>query len=379
MLYPVENQVREVKNLSGIWRFKVDKRDEGFTKGWFKESLKDTISMSVPASYNDVVTDESIREHIGFVWYETETVIPNSWDGRRMVIRIGSATHHGVVFIDGVEVVRHKGGYLPFEADITNLVKAGNKIRITIAVSNVLDWTCIPCGEIITNDDEKRYPKGYKYQETYFDFYNYSGLHRPVKLYVTPKNYIEDITVDTKLHANEAVVNYDIKLSGNVKNIIIKVIDEQDNVVSQQSGEVSEADNNVVCGNISVLDPHLWQPGAAYLYKLVVEADEDLYTQTFGIRTIKVDGDKFLINGKPFYFKGFGKHEDSDIHGKGLDEALNIKDFNLLKWMGANSFRTSHYPYSEEILNLADREGMVIIGEVPAVGMCFWDGRQAFR
>jgi hypothetical protein len=61
---------------------------------------------------------------------------------------------------------------------------------------------------------------------------------------------------------------------------------------------------------------------------------------------------QFLVNGKPVYLKGFGKHEDSDIRGKGLDDALNVRDFELLKWMGANSFRTSHYPYSEEIMQM---------------------------
>lgn len=85
---------------------------------------------------------------------------------------------------------------------------------------------------------------------------------------------------------------------------------------------------------------------------------------------------EFLINGKPFYFKGFGKHEDSEIHGRGMDLALNVKDFNLLKWMGANSFRTSHYPYSEELMMMADREGFVIIDEAPAVGMCFWQEKK---
>jgi beta-glucuronidase len=95
----------------------------------------------------------------------------------------------------------------------------------------------------------------------------------------------------------------------------------------------------------------------------------DVYEQPFGIRTVEVRDGAFLINGKPFYFKGFGKHEDSIIRGRGLDEALNVKDLNLMKWMGANSFRTSHYPYSEELMQLADREGIVVIDEVPAVGL----------
>ncbi|WP_411267587.1 glycoside hydrolase family 2 TIM barrel-domain containing protein [Enterococcus faecalis] len=95
----------------------------------------------------------------------------------------------------------------------------------------------------------------------------------------------------------------------------------------------------------------------------------DTYTEEFGIRSVQVTNGQFLINNKPFYFKGFGKHEDSYVNGRGLNESVNIKDFNLMKWIGANSFRTSHYPYSEEIMRLADREGIVVIDEVPAVGL----------
>jgi len=99
----------------------------------------------------------------------------------------------------------------------------------------------------------------------------------------------------------------------------------------------------------------------------------DIYRMEIGIRTVRVEGKQFLINEKPFYFKGFGKHEDSDIRGKGLDQVINIKDFNLLKWIGANSFRTSHYPYSEEILFLADQYGIAVIEEAPAVGLNLWN------
>lgn len=70
-----------------------------------------------------------------------------------------------------------------------------------------------------------------------------------------------------------------------------------------------------------------------------------------------------------FYFKGFGKHEDSAFHGRGLDLCLDVKDVNLIHWLHANSFRTSHYPYAEEMYDLCDREGIVIIDETPAVGI----------
>ena len=65
--------------------------------------------------------------------------------------------------------------------------------------------------------------------------------------------------------------------------------------------------------------------------------------------------DDFLINNKKFYFRGFGRHEDSNIRGKGLDLPLFARDYNLIKWMGANSYRTSHYPYADELMDFADR------------------------
>ncbi len=78
---------------------------------------------------------------------------------------------------------------------------------------------------------------------------------------------------------------------------------------------------------------------------------------------------KFLINGEPFYFTGFGKHEDVPVIGKGHNDAYLLHDFELLKWIGANSFRTSHYPYAEDVIDYADRQGIVLIDETAAVGL----------
>ena len=108
---------------------------------------------------------------------------------------------------------------------------------------------------------------------------------------------------------------------------------------------------------------------AAYLYSAEVHFGSDTYTEPFGVRTVCVRGKEFLINGKPFYFKGFGKHEDAPFRGRGLDNVVNVKDISLMRWIGANSFRTSHYPYAEEMMYLCDREGIVVIDETPAVGV----------
>lgn len=374
MLYPRESETREVKELSGLWEFKVDK-GEGIEQRWFERPLAETMIMPVPASYNDLVQDAAIRDHIGDVWYERNFYVPASWMGKRVVVRVGSATHKAVMWVNGNEAARHKGGYLPFEADISSMIRYGADNRVTITVNNILDWTTIPPGQVIEYDDPM-HPKGYKVQEYFHDFYNYSGIHRPVRLYCTPTNYIKDITVTTDIKGNNGEVNFDIEMSGLPARVVVRLLDENKN-------EVACCDK--LNGIMTVNNAHLWEPGNAYLYTLSVESYnneedlEDVYRLLVGIRTIEVTERKFLINGKPFYFKGFGKHEDVEVHGKGLDEVMNVKDFNLFKWIGANSFRTSHYPYSEEIMNLADRMGIVVIDECPAVGFHFFsEGKKVF-
>src|SRR5690606_21552764 len=97
----------------------------------------------------------------------------------------------------------------------------------------------------------------------------------------------------------------------------------------------------------------------------------DRYSLPIGIRTIAIEGDQLLLNGQPIYLRGFGRHEDFPITGRGLLPAVIVKDYALMKWIGANSFRTTHYPYSEEMMMLADRLGFLVIDETPAVGLFF--------
>ncbi|MGB8382354.1 MAG: beta-glucuronidase, partial [Dermatophilaceae bacterium] len=128
-------------------------------------------------------------------------------------------------------------------------------------------------------------------------------------------------------------------------------------------------------GILTVQNVHKWAPGDGYLYDLEVQLTDptgdpvDAYQLKVGIRTVAVDGIRFLINGEPFYFTGFGKHEDIAVIGKGHNNAYMVHDFALLNWIGANSFRTSHYPYAEDVLDYADRQGIVIIDETAAVGL----------
>lgn len=375
MLYPVESYSREVKDISGIWNFKLDKDNVGRKEKWYSNELQETIFMPVPASYNDITQDSEIKDHIGDVWYEKKVVIPKTWQNKRIVLRIGSATHYGIVWVNGKKVVEHKGGYLPFEAEINEGIEYGREARITICVNNILDWTTLPPGEVIEMEESLKYPKGYRMQKYFHDFYNYAGLHRPIKIYTTPKMYIEEVDVDSDIKDDNGIINYNITCNNNSGQIKVFIYDECNKLVGSNMGKK---------GRIVIPNPNLWKPGRGYLYKLVIHIMdnneiEDEYFLKVGIRTVCISNGKFLINSQPFYFKGFGKHEDMDIKGKGMDHSIIIKDFNLMNWIGANSFRTSHYPYAEEVLQLADELGIVVIDESPAVGMTFFnESRKVF-
>jgi beta-glucuronidase len=357
MLKPQASATRELINLDGLWDFKVDFKDEGFAQNWSGKTLDTDLQAPVPASYNDIFADTKIREHVGWVWYQRTVRVPRGFNGERIFVRVDSATHEGIVFVNGTEVARHVGGYMPFSADISAHVSAAEEFVLTIAVNNVLTNETVPPGRVVTRDD------GTKQQTYLHDFYNYAGLARSVYLFSVPSNSVEDVTVVTDFSGTKGQVAYEVVTTSNAE-IKTTLIDESQKVVATGTGSKSV---------LEIENVKLWQPGNSYLYVLKIEvvvdgSVVDEYSLNVGVRTVKVEGNKFLVNGEPFYFTGFGMHEDHVVKGKGHDNSFMVNDFELLKWVGANSFRTSHYPYAEEVMDYADRQGILIIDETAAVG-----------
>ena len=359
MLRPRDTSTRERKNLNGLWQFALDQTGEGRSGQWFAGPLPRAREMAVPASFNDIATEATVHDYFGDIWYQTSVWIPRGWQGRRIVLHFESATHRATVWVNNNEVVSHEGGYTPFEADITEHVTGGEQVRITAVVNNTLSFQSIPPGVIEDTPAGKR-------QIYWHDFFNYAGIHRTVWLYSTDPAHVTDVTIVTDLDGDTGVVDYTIDDEG--------ADDVETRVILRNADGQEVATNTGASATLQVPGVHKWAPGDGYLYDLEVQLVQgdtvvDSYTQSVGVRTVKVDGIKFLINGEPFSFKGFGKHEDVPVIGKGHNDAYLLHDFELLKWIGANSFRTSHYPYSEDVLDYADRQGIVLIDETAAVGL----------
>lgn len=356
MLKPRSTATRELVSLDGLWRFALD--TTAGNAPW-AATLDSKLEAPVPASYNDLFVDANVRDHVGWVWYQRQVRVPRGWAGERVFVRLDAATHEGHVYVNDRLVAEHVGGYTPFEADITDIVSAGEEFRLTVGVNNVLTNETIPPGSV-TVDALGRTRQSYMH-----DFYNYAGLARSVWLYSAPAARVQDLTVVTDVDGAAGIVNYEVETSVPGVDVRVRITDADGATVGEGSG---------ASGSVRIENVQLWQPGAAYLYELTVELVQggtvvDSYPLAVGVRTIEVRGKQFLVNGEPFYFTGFGKHEDSAVRGKGHDDAYLVHDFELMHWMGANSFRTSHYPYAEEVLEYADRHGVIVIDETAAVGL----------
>lgn len=242
----------------------------------------------VPASFQDFYTEKDIREYAGDFWYEKDMFVPGEWSGKQVLLRFGAATHRAAVFVNGTKVAEHEGGFLPFCADVTEVVRYNAYNKVVVKVNNELTVTNIPCGQTVT------LPTGKKMCKPYFDFFNYSGLQRSVWLTALPKESVFDIETVNELCGSDAKVCYTVKTTGD-HPVTVELLDEEGQKVASCEGKE---------GVLEVKNAHLWKVRDAYLYQMVVrimDEDEilDEYTQEIGIRTVEVKGTSILLNGEP--------------------------------------------------------------------------------
>ncbi|MGI6279874.1 MAG: beta-glucuronidase [Acutalibacteraceae bacterium] len=358
MLFPQSNAYRYALTLDGVWKFYADKEKKGEREAFYSQFPNDVRDIAVPASWNEQYND--LFNFHGWGWYRREFFVPRGFEGTRVMLRFGAVNTNAKVWVNGVKVCEHIGNSLPFEADITDVVDYKNENTLTVLADSTLDPWSLPPASLEASEGRAGFTNSYP--AVTYDFYPYGGIHRSVWLCSVPQNHIKDITVTTNISGTDGIIKFKVAAHGSV---------------TVSAGGISvtvKALNGVANGELVIPNAKLWGIGQPNLYKTEFVLSDggqvvDCYSLDVGIRTVKIEGDNFLLNGRPVFFKGFGKHEDFFITGKGTNNAVNVKDFYLLDWIGANSFRTSHYPYDEQLLSAADRHGFLVIAETPFVGL----------
>lgn len=368
MLYPQQNHLRQIIDLSGMWSFLPDLDGKGEMEGW-QNGLSDSRVIAVPSSWNEQHSD--LRDYLGDSWYQTQFDLPLDWQNRHIFLRFGSVNYLADVWLNGEYLGQHEGGHLPFEFDVWSHLKT-HQNQLVVRVNGELSPARVPPGNLRTRDDWHDSFTNIEFPAGNFDFFPYCGIHRPVVLYCVARTHLHDLTITTHIYDSHASVDVRAECTA-ADDITLRLALHGHGQLVTISTEIKHGQASA---SLHVAQPQLWSPEHPTLYDLTAEIVRDdvvvdSYTIPVGIRTIEVDGSQLLLNGESIFLQGYALHEDFPALGRGVVPAVTVKDFNLMLWSGANSFRTSHYPYAEDTLLLADRLGLLVISETPAVGMFF--------
>jgi len=324
MLKPQCNSHRFVISLNGVWEYAKSCPLPG------KEFVPEG-RLAVPASWNE--QHNSLYHHKGRVWYQYRFSLPELPEGKRALLRFSGVLYRGEFYLNGQKLGEDNTGLMPVEYDVTELLSASGNLLIAGIDGDRYDSQAIGHG----------------------DFYEYGGIHRPVTLEIVNAVRITDLKAETSAAGS-------LKLRWQTTG--------GDKIRFTVNGQEFSFDAPAGAGEKTISGITPWSPENPKLYTLSAQLFEqnkvcDTFDLKTGFRTFEVSGRDLLLNGRKCRFDGFCRHEDFYIIGKGVNDALNVRDFELMKWCGANSFRTSHYPYCEEILELADELGFLVIDELP--------------
>jgi beta-glucuronidase len=360
LLRPRQTRTRTSCEISGIWRIAFE--TDG-ASGW-EQGVPGNRMVAVPGAWNEQLLG-GLKE-VGAAWYERFIDGPERRDGMCSVLRFDAASLVADVWLDGDHLGRHEGGFLPFAYDVTDRLIPGRQHRLTVRVEHGLSLERTPVGGIPAAGAFRSFPA------TSYDFMPMGGLIRPVRLLTLPGQAVTGIGVTTTGIVDGASIAVTVEADGFSGRANVALRGQ-----AMPSTQVEFHDGRAVT-ELHWRDARLWSPADPHLETLEISLLDDdhivdVYTQPIGVRTVSVEGSEILLNGKRIFLSGFGKHEDFPVFGRGLAEPVIVRDAELMRWVGANSYRTSHYPYAEEALEVADRAGLLVISETSAVGVNFYD------
>ncbi|MEF8852367.1 MAG: sugar-binding domain-containing protein [Haloarculaceae archaeon] len=355
--------LRRTRSLDGTWEFVADPDDTGTDAAWYDSGVRwpdRARTVEVPHAWQEM---GDYREYTGVAWYRRPVeVADDALDGRDAVLRFGAVDYETTVWVNGREVGRNRGGFLPFEVAATDALEPGEN-TVVVRVVDPADLTEIPHGK----QGDPWYTR-------------VSGIWQSVTLAVRPRSRVTGARVTPDLSTDTATVDVDVE-SGprQLEDLACTVRALRDGDVVA-SADVALGDGTTAV--LSFADPDYWWPSDPALYDLDVRLREggdsaedgegrhgdllDRYADTFGLRSIAADDEGFRLNGEPFRIRGvleqgyypetlYRPHEGWSFE----------REVATAKQLGFNLVRKHIKPAHPDFLAAADRQG-VLVWEEPA-------------
>ncbi|USQ95430.1 glycoside hydrolase family 2 TIM barrel-domain containing protein [Caulobacter sp. RL271] len=375
-------QVRRQTALTDNWRFRQDDAVAGAEAPSFND--QDWQRVSVPHTWNRVgvylpgpiartqqTTDVNKAQGVG--WYRLSFAAPKL-DGKRAYLQFDAASRAAKVWLNGIYLGEHQGGFSRFRLDATDALRAGDNLLV------------------VRTDNSKPAPGSATVDNLPLtgDFFVHGGLYRPASLVLTNAIHFDMLDFGgSGVYARTASLSTDkadIAIRARLRNDLSKarpvrvearLYDAEGKLAAKAGTEVALAAQTAQDASLSLAltNPHPWNGVAdPYLYRLetdVIGKDGkllDRVSTAFGVRRMAFDADKgFLLNGKPYRLKGVGYHQDREGKGWAVAPADVEEDMAILREMGANSIRLTHYQHGQTIHDLADKYGIILWDEIPLV------------
>ena len=361
-------QQRVVYTINDGWKFTKGSPFEAQLTGCDDSSWE---TVNIPHTWNDKdADDETPGFYRGPVWYRKQLFIDKSQEGRQAVIYFEGANQEVRFYLNGQFVGEHKGGYTRFCFDITPHLRYGQENLFAIYVNNVYNPNIPPLSADFTFF-------GGIYRDVYLQFMN--PVHIATNDYASSGVYIRTPEVSnsaasveiTTLLTNDMPQPTEIR----VENIIC---DADGKEVKKTQAEVKLAAGETktdISKKIKIDSPRLWDIDDPYRYMVYTRILDkrkgtllDEVVNPLGLRWFKFDSEKgFFLNGKGRKLIGTARHQDYFQKGNALRDELHVQDVLLLKEMGGNYLRVSHYPQDPVIMEMCDKLGIVTSVEIPVV------------
>ncbi len=360
------------QNLNGQWQFAIDTQKSGLQKGW-QTGVDFPMAINVPFCPESKLSGIGHTDFLEAVWYRRKFKVDQALQGQRLLLHFGAVDYDARVWVNGKQVAHHRGGYTPFFADITDVVSAGEENELVVYAEDDERTYFQPMGKQSSNLNSA----GCHYTRT-------TGIWQTVWLEAVAESHVSNITVWPDAPNSRAAVAVDVVKPHAGLEIEVEAIVDGKVVASAKLAQAGPANNLV----LEIADPVLWNVGTPFLYDLRVKLIEagkviDEVSSYFGLREVRIEGDRILINGKSVFQRlildqGFWP---DGIYTAPSDEELKA-DIERSMACGFNGARLHQKIFEPRTLYWADKLGYLLWGEFPDWGVAirnFPEARENFR
>lgn len=334
-----EHIKRKTFLLDGLWDYAIDEKDIGEEKQWFRHFPYNAEKTAVPACIN---TRFGYINFQSIIWYKKDFYAEGN-----VAIKFNAVTEFAKVYLDGEYLGEHYGGFTAFEFE--KKLKPGIH-SLVVRVDSSSNEDTIPLWEV--------------------DWHHYCGIIRSVE--VSCFNDVAIKAMRAEYELSDELTAAEVKIYVKLKNYLpfrctkLLSVNIDNEKVYSNTVEIDEEEE--ICASFVLKNIRLWELDSGNLYTITVQTDNDDLIDKTGFRKIEVKGKGIYLNNKRISIMGVNRHEEHPDWGFAMPPQLNVKDMDILKNLGVNAVRGSHYPNTQLFVDMCDAEGILFWSEIPMWG-----------